>query len=204
MSRVFIIDDRSLKIDLYRHIFAQVGAEVFFTENAYRFVRYAQELHPDLYLINADMRNTNAEKLIEYMHKHALSELAPLIITSKRTPKFLDKGISHHIKDKNITTELPELAQTYCRGGYQYDVLLLEKEPQMPLIPTVDTQKDWSCFKVYDPQGARLFLQKNQSRIIAVHCPTVQFQNMKKTLQIGNVVHIENVAYLNNLVSFIK
>lgn len=204
MSRVFIIDDRSLKIDIYRHIFAQVGAEVFFTENAYRFVRYAQELRPDLYIINADMRSTNAGKLIEYMHKHGLSDIAPLIIISKRKQKLFNHGVSHYIKDKKLTTELPELARTYCRGGYQYDVLLLEKEPHMPLMSNADTQNDWSCFKVYDSQGARIFLQKNQSKIVAVHCSPLQFPNMKKTLKIDNAVHVENIAYLNNLVSFMK
>jgi len=204
LSRVFIIDDRSVKIELFRHIFAQVGADVFFTENAYRFVQYARELRPDLYVINADMHNTNAAKLIEYMHKHGLTDTAPLIVTSKRKQKLLDKGISHHIKDTNIATELPELARTYCRGGYQYDVLLVEKFLHTPLLSSQNTKNDWSCFKVYDSQGARIFLQKNQSKIVAVHCPSFQFAETRKRLEIDNAVYVENVAYLNNLVSFIK
>ena len=202
MSRVFIIDDKHTDLNIFHNAFEHVETDVFFTENAYQFVRYARELLPDLYIVNTNMKNTNSRAVIEYLINQKLTAKAPLVAISDDPQTTTYDGISHYINTDEITTLLPELVSSYCKGGRQYDVLLIEKDLSSPLF--VAENNKLSCFKVNDSQGAQIFLNKNHSKIVAIHCCPTQYKKLKNQLKNDNAIYIENVAYLNKLVSFIK
>ncbi len=201
MSRVFIIDDDGTDITAFHDALKNTGSEVFFTGNAYKFIRYAQELTPDLYIINTDMENTDSHAVIEYMMSQNFSHRAPIVAVSNKL-NIISDGISHYLKRSEIATLLPEITNSYCKGGQYYDVLLVEKDFSSPL--SMSECRNLSCFKVNDSVAAQLFLGKNHTKLVAIHCPKSQYKQLKQQLKNDNAIYVENVAYLNNLVSFIK
>lgn len=202
MGRVFIIDDNRQDLNMFNDILKGNSTDIFFTENAYQFIRYAQELSPDLYIINSDMKNTNSKALIEYLVGNNFTQKAPLVTIADNPLNTIINGISHYVNRSEISAILPELAQSYCKGGRQYDVLLLEKNLSSPLC--LKQSDDLSYFKVNDSHGAQIFLSKNQTKLVAVHCSNPQYRIIKQRLKNNNAIYVENVAYLNKLVSFIK
>ena len=49
---IFVIDDEKNHYDVYPHILEESGFEVFATENAFKLIRYAPELKPELYVFS--------------------------------------------------------------------------------------------------------------------------------------------------------
>ncbi len=202
MSRVFIIDDKHADLNIFHNALENVETDVFFTENAYKFVRYAQELSPDLYIVNTNMKNTNSRAVIEYLISQKLTAKAPLVAISDNPQTITYDGISHYLKSEEISRILPELVRSYCEGGRHYDVLLVEKDLSSPL--SITDNNNLSCFKVNDSRGAQIFLGKNHTKVVAIHCCPTQYKILKRQLKNDNAIYIENVVYLNKLVSFIK
>lgn len=205
MGRVFIIDDEKPHITPYPRLLEEKGFEVFATENAFKLIRYAPELKPEMYVINADMKKTDYVSVVGHLVENHFTDTAPLVVLSGNYKDVWLHGVSHYLQHKESRQKLPLLAKTYCGGGRYYDLLLLEDflpEARFPHLRTKELKI--SYFTVFDVSAARVFLQKNKTSVVAIHCLSERYEELKRMLNEDNVFYVENLKNFKDLVSFIK
>ena len=205
MCRVFVIDDEKNHYDVYPHILEESGFEVFATENAFKLIRYAPELKPELYVVNSDMYDIDYNNLVEHLVINHFTDNAPLIVMYGNNEKIWHQGVSHYLHKPDEHKELPKIAQAYCGGGGKYDVLLIDD-----FIPT-NNSKDISInslnisyFNVHDTKAAKKFIERNSINAVAVHCKAERYDKIKKYLGFDNTFYVENITNVKDLISFIK
>lgn len=205
MNRVFIIDDDKRHGDFYPHLLEDNGFEVFSTENAFNFVRYAMELHPDVYVINSNLTYTDYNGLVDHLVANHFSDDAPLVVMYGDNRQGGHRGVSHYLHERNEFERLPEIAGAYCLGGGSYDVLLLEDYlPWEDVNRSIINEMNVSFFDVYDLHAAQMFLRKNKIRSVVIHSSPEKYENLKRGLGFENTFYVENLSNLEDLAPVIQ
>lgn len=205
MNRVFIIDDDKRHGDFYPHLMENNGFEVFATENAFNFVRYASELHPDMYIINSNLSYTDYNGLMDHLIAHHFADNAPLVVMYGDNNRAGHLGVSHYLHEHNEFERLPEIAGAYCLGGGKYDVLLLDDYlPWESDSHTIIKEMKVSFFDVYDLHAAQMFLRKNMIRSVVIHSLPEKYESLKRGLGFENTFYVENLSNLEDLAPIIQ
>ncbi len=204
-GRIFMIDNGSKIDDRYQHLLEENGYEVFATNNAYQLIRYAEELHPQLYVVDKNAENVDAWQVLSYLSENHYLDEAPAVMLNTEASQDIFKGASHYISHQNDEEHLLEIADTYCRGGRGYKILLLEDF--LPYSANEFNGMDEfqiSYFKVYDTHGAKMFLQRNAPQAVIVHCQKGDYGKIRNLVGFENTFYVENRGNMEKLVSFLK
>lgn len=203
-GRVFMIDNGSSIGSHYQHMLEEHGYEVFATNNAYKLIKYAKELHPQLYVVDTDAADVDAWQVLNYLSGNHYLDEAPAIMLNTENKNSVIKGAAHYVS-RQESEKLLEIVDAYCKGGGGYNVLLLED--YLPISEDEFSGMDGfqiSYFKVYDAHSAKMFLQRNAPQAVVVHCHKEDYETIKNMLGYENVFYIENRSNMQKLVSFLK
>ena len=195
MGRVFVIDEDNT----YSDILQKRGFDVFATANAYKLIKYAREIPPSLYVINADLKDTDYCGLVKHLVDNHYTDNAPLAVLHSGKKKLWRQGVSHYINKKDVEKKLPEIAEAYCSGGCKYDLLMVDNTPERLKTPC-----DLSAFEVYDAHAAKIFMNKNNVKAVAVHCRSELYDELCSQLGFEKTFYVDNTENIKDLVSFIK
>lgn len=201
MNRVFVMDDDKKHGDFYPRLLEKKGFEVFATENAFNFVRYASELHPDVLVINSGLIYTDYNRLVDHLVANHFSDAAPLVVIYGDTARAGHHGVSHYLKEQGGLERLSEIAGAYCLGGAKYDVLLLddylpeENGEQTAAVKELNV----SFFDVYDLHAAQIFLRKNAVRSVVIHSLPEKYETLKRDLGFENTFYVEKLSNIADL-----
>ncbi len=204
-ERVFMIDNGSADDGRYQHLLEDHGYEVFATNNAYKLIRYAEELHPRLYVVDNDTRDVDAWQVLTYLSDNHYLETAPAVmLNTEPLSSRVRKGAAHYFPRRDNGLFLLEIADAYCRGKQNYRVLLLEDYlPSSEYAGEITDGYQISCFKVYDVYGAQMFLQRNTPQALIIHCRRENYDNLRRQIDFGNTFYVENRGNMEKLVSFL-
>ena len=64
LGKVFMLDDDFILLDMYRSLLESHGFDVFTTDNAYKFILYAREIHPDIFILDINMPVMNGWEVV--------------------------------------------------------------------------------------------------------------------------------------------
>lgn len=203
-GRIFMIDGNNGLNSRYQHLLEEHGYEVFATNNAYKLIRYASELQPGLYVVDNEAENVDAWQVLNYLASNRYLDEAPAVMLNAEASPDVVKGAAHYVARQDAD-RLLEIVDAYFKGGAGYRVLLLEDN-----LPYSD--KDFSgmdefrvsYFKVYDPHGAKMFLQRNAPQALIVHSAEEDYDKIKSEIGFKNTFYVENRNNLQKLFSFLK
>ena len=154
-GRIFMIDNGGKTDGRYQSLLEEHGYEVFATNNAYQLIRYAEELHPQLYVVDKNAEDVDAWQVLNYLSSNRYLDEAPAVMLNAESTQEMVKGASHYVSAKENGQMLVDIADAYCRGGRGYKVLLLED--YLPYSANeFNAMEEFriSYFKVYDAQRA--------------------------------------------------
>ena len=150
-GRIFMIDNGGKTDGRYQSLLEEHGYEVFATNNAYQLIRYAEELHPQLYVVDKNAEDVDAWQVLNYLSSNRYLDEAPAVMLNAESTQEMVKGASHYVSAKENGQMLVDIADAYCRGGRGYKVLLLED--YLPYSANeFNAMEEFriSYFKVYD------------------------------------------------------
>lgn len=200
MNRVFVMDDDKKHGDFYPRLLEKNGFEVFATENAFNFVRYASELHPDVYVINSNLVYTDYNRLVDHLVANRFADAAPLVVMYGDKTQAGHRGVSHYLNERDELERLPEVAGAYCLGGGRYDALLVDDyTPWESGGLSAVKELSVSFFDVYDLHAAQMFLRKNLIRSVVIHSRPEKYETLKRELGFENTFYVEKLSNLKDL-----
>ena len=100
---------------------------------------------------------------------------------------------------------LVDIADAYCRGGWDVAALLLED--YLPYSANeFNAMEEFriSYFRVYDAQGAKMFLQRNAPQAVIIHCQKEEYNKIRGLVGFENTFYVEKSGQYGKLVSFLK
>ena len=204
-GRIFMIDNGGKTDGRYQSLLEEHGYEVFATNNAYQLIRYAEELHPQLYVVDKNAEDVDARQVLNYLSSNRYLDEAPAVMLNAESTQEMVKGASHYVSAKENGQMLVDIADAYCRGGRGYKVLLLED--YLPYSANeFNAMEEFriSYFKVYDAQGAKMFLQRNAPQAVIIHCQKEEYNKIRGLVGFENTFYVENRGNMEKLVSFLK
>ncbi len=204
-GRIFMIDNGSPTDLRYQNLLEDQGYEVFATGNAYQLIRYADELHPQLYVVDKNAENVDAWQVLSYLSAHHYLDKAPAVMLNAESTQTMTKGAAHYVPAEENEKMLVEIAHAYCRGNLGYKVLLLED--YLPYSTNEFGKMEEFCisyFKVYDAHGAKMFLQRNAPQAVIIHCRKEAYKKISDIVGFDNTFYVENRGNMKKLVSFLK
>ncbi len=197
MGKVFIIDDKNDRVEQYSNLLKEQGIDVFATNNVYQMTRYSKELQPDLYVVDADVRDPDYRMLIEYLIKNFKT---PLTVVCNNIEDAWHDGVSHYVLRPMVTKKLGEVAGAYCHGGKKYDFLLLNQKKNADFA----VYKKKSLLNVYNIKAAKLFLQKNRVAALGVVCSPEKYPKLKDKLGFAETFYVEKITKNGDLKAILK
>ena len=95
-GRVFMLDDDLFFLDLYRNLLEARGYKVFTATNAYKFLLYAKEIHPDVVVLDINMPDVSGWEVLQLLDDETKIR-EPVIMTTMEADKGLAvaKGVAH-------------------------------------------------------------------------------------------------------------
>lgn len=197
MGKVFVIDDKKDRVEQYANLLKEQGIEVFSTNNVYKMIKYTKELSPDLYVVDAEVKDPDYEMLIEYLVKNFR---IPLAVICKSIENAWYKGVSHYILKSMINEKLREVATAYCYGGRKYDFLLLNQKKNVGF----ELHKKKSLLNVHNVMAAKLFLQKNEVGALGVLCNPNKYQRLRDKVGFSETFYVEKITKNGDLKAILK
>lgn len=94
-KKVFLLDDDKIFLKFYQSLLVAKGYDVFATDNAYKFLLYAKEVHPDVIMMDYNMPKMDGIEVIDNIKKINSLRLVPIIMASTMENKNIaeEKGI---------------------------------------------------------------------------------------------------------------
>lgn len=197
MGKVFIIDDKNDRVEQYSNLLKKQGIDVFATNNVYKMTKYSKELQPDLYVVDADVKDPDYRMLIEYLIKNFKT---PLTVVCNNIEDAWHDGVSHYVLRPMVTKKLGEVAGAYCHGGKKYDFLLLNQKKKVGMALV----KEKSLLNVHNVMAAKLFLQKNNVEALGVYCNPEKYSKLRDRLGFAKTFYVEKIAKNGDLKTILK
>ena len=197
MGKVFIVDDKKERADLYAKLLEKKGIDVFTTNNVYKMTKYSKELSPDLYVIDAEIQDPEYRVLLNYLVKNFK---IPLAVICNNIEKAWYYGVSHYITKDIVAKKLPEVAEAYCKGGKKYDFLLFDQKNYRNF--TLEEKK--SFLRIHDMRAAKVFLEKNAVRAIGLCCNREKYSELSKKFAAAKTFYVEKITKNGDLKAILK
>lgn len=194
-GRVFMLDDDQIFLELYENLLESKGYEIFATDNAYKFLMYGRELNPDVMFLDVNMPRLSGWDVLERIANDDILQDIPVVMltVSQDEDLAMVKGAAHFLYKPLVVEEMTEILESYCRGGKNHDILLLEDyEPMFYNLAQFIRQNHRSCFCTHNLRAAKRYLQKNEPKKIAVrYCPE-RFEEVRQNLNKDNLFRVED------------
>ena len=179
------------------------GYLVFSTANVYKFVRYAQELQPDLIVFDMDAKAIQDERVVNYLQRYQYQSHRPVLMLGKRLDRCY-QGVAHYEQKPYTLKDFDAIIESYCQGNQEHDVLLIDdcvhKDNK---IKNAILEQNLSCFDVSDADAARYYLQKNRPRCICLNMPYDKCTKIEAKLGHDKIFFVDNYKQVKNLARLI-
>lgn len=206
LGKVFILDDDLFFLDLYRELLESRGYGVFTASNAYKFLLYAKEIHPDVVVLDINMPDVSGWEVLQLLDDGTKNS-APVLMTTVEADKELAvaKGVAHYLPKPLNAEYFMDIVETYCIGHKMHDVLLLEDyDPFDRSIFEALREFQLASFVVNNICAAELYLNKNRPKAVCVHYDRQRFEKVKPQLKHDRIIYVENRDNIKNLASLLK
>jgi DNA-binding response OmpR family regulator len=179
------------------------GYLVFSTANVYKFVRYAQELQPDLIVFDMDAKAIQDERVVAYLQRYQYQSHKPVLMLGKHFDRCY-QGVAHYEQKPYTLKDFDDIIDSYCKGNRQHDVLLIDDcvHKDDKIRDTILGQ-NLSCFEVSDADAARYYLQKNHPRCICLNMPYDKCAKIESKIGHDKVFFVDNYKQVKNLARLI-
>ncbi len=206
-GKICMLDDDRMFLKLYRHFLESKGYQVFTTDNAYKFLLYGREILPDVMFLDINMPRINGWEVLEKINTDEVLKEIPIAILSVNQDEDLAeaKGVSHFLYKPLAIEEVIELLESYCVGGKDHDLLLIEDyEPLFRGMKERLRRRNYSCFCTNSAKGAKKYLKKNKPKKICVKMSDERFEPVRAELAEQELVRVNNLQEIENIVAQIK
>lgn len=199
-----MLDDDQIILELYRNYLEAKGYEVFATTNAYQFVRYAQEVVPEVLIMDVNMPEVLGWEVLTRIERFEKLREIPVVMLSVGFDVDLAavKGAAHFLHKPAEMDELMEIVEAYTLGAQEKDLLLLEKyDPEFDALAEDIKRHSWSCFRLHNADVAVHYLRKNRPHLVCVRTDEAGFARVRPMLNHPKVHRIEGI---DNIVDLMK
>lgn len=206
-GRVFMLDDDVIILNLYHDLLEAKGYDIFTTNNAYKFLLYAKEMLPDIFILDLNMPEVTGWEVLEMISKDEKLRQVPVLLFTVHSDKELAnmKGVAHFLHKPVAVEKLTEVIGAYCSGGKNPDILLInDYNEDGTAIKEAIEEKQLSYFELNDVKFANIYLKKNHPKIVCVRYPKQRYDEMKADIKHDKVFYVENRQNIEELVSFLK
>jgi polar-differentiation response regulator divK len=207
LGKVFMLDDDLILLDMYRSLLESHGFDVFTTDNAYKFILYAREIHPDIFILDINMPVMNGWEVVLRLKREERLKHIPVVMLTVRHDKRLAHayGIANYLNKPLDAPGLLDVVESYCVGSKNHDILLLgDFWPESNILRTEMSRRQWVFFEVYDLEAAELYLSKNRPKAVCLGMPEDKCEQARLRLNHPLIMPLRNMQDLNNLERFIK
>lgn len=202
LGKVFMLDDDGIILDLYKEFFEAKGYDVFVTTNAYKFLLYAKEINPDVFILDVNMPTMNGWEVLQRLHQDNLLRDIPVIMLSisRDVDWALAQGAAHFLAKPLNIEELDDIIEAYCLGNKHHDILLLENFANLnsPFEQSI-RKKQIPYFLVHDVRAAWRYLQKNLPRMVCVCYPDDDYEKIRKQLVFDRIVKVDSKQSIEDI-----
>ena len=204
-GRIFMISSVADSNNIYRRFLEQQDYEVFVTDNPYKLIKYADELRPSLYILDAATANVNMWEVLRYLKEQRYTAEAPAVVLNVAADSRLEKGAAHYLPPHASPNRLSAIAKAYIQGGSRYKMLLLDD-----CLPANGKQLrrfgrlPVSYFKVHDCNAADNFLHHNHPALVAVHSRAEDYAGIRDFLGYEQTFYIENQHNIKELFAILQ
>ncbi len=202
LGRVFMLDDDKIFLELYQNLLEAKGYDVFATDNAYKFLMYGRELHPDIMFLDLNMPEMNGwDVLARIAEDQVLSEIPVAMLTVSRDEDLATvKGVAHFLHKPVDYAQMSEILESYCQGRKNHDFLLIQDyEPLFAQMVNMLKSKNHSCFSTHSVKAAKRYLKKNKPKKIAVKLSDEAFEKAQNYLEGEELIKVNGLHDLENL-----
>lgn len=206
-GKVFMLDDDKLMLEMYKTLLESRGFEVFTTDNAYKFILYAKEIRPDIFIVDINMPEMSGwEVVLKLKQDEQLRHIPVVILTVRHDAELAATyGVANFLNKPLEAEKLLDVAEAYCLGAKKHDILLLGKfDHQDEIIKTEIKRHDWSWFEVYDLEAAGRYLEKNSPQVVCLELEGDNYTRAKQYLNHQLILPLQNLQDVENLERFIK
>ena len=206
-GKVFMLDDDKLMLEMYKTLLESRGFEVFTTDNAYKFILYAKEIRPDIFIVDINMPEMSGwEVVLKLKQDEQLRHIPVVILTVRHDAELAATyGVANFLNKPLEVEKLLDVAEAYCLGAKKHDILLLGKfDHQDEIIKTEIKRHDWSWFEVYDLEAAGRYLEKNSPQVVCLELEGDNYIRAKQYLNHQLILPLQNLQDVENLERFIK
>lgn len=206
-GKICMLDDDSIILEMYESWLRERGYEIFATANAYKFIRYAIEMEPDLFILDLNMPDISGWEVLEAVDQVEKLKPVPVILLTVRAERDLavGRGVAHYVNKPSRMENILELVETYCVGKKKHDVLLVDGyEPLDNTMCFAITKQNLSCFEVHDVDAAKCYLRKNHPRCVCLQLPFDYYKKIEFEIEHDKIFYVENAANLENLASLLQ
>ncbi len=201
-SRIFMLGDEN-NFCAGRRLLEDNGYDVFATDNAYLFVSYAGELHPQLFVLDGQAKGTDCAEVLDYLWQNGYLEEAPGVVINGGLKPVKAGEAAHYLFAGEKAEKLLVIANAYCRGKEKYRLLIVENFPPCSAKSFAGQNMfPASCFQVDNVSGAKVFLRHNKPQAVAVHCRREEFEPICRQMGLSTAYFVENQEKLEKILSF--
>ena len=207
LGKVFMLDDDLILLDMYKSLLESHGFDVFATDNAYKFILYAREIHPDIFILDINMPMMSGWEVVVRLKREERLRHIPIVMLTIRYDKKLAQayGVANYLNKPLDASGILDVVESYCVGAKNHDILLLgDFRFESNLLKTEMKRRRWTFFEVYDLEAAELYLRKNRPKVVCLCVTEDKFEQARRRLDYPLIMPLQNVQDLNNLERFIK
>lgn len=207
LGKIFMLDDDIVLLDMYRHLLEGMGFDVFTTSNAYKFLMYAKEIQPNVFILDLNMPETNGwDVLMRLKEEDLLKKIPVVILTVESDPDLAQaSGVAHFLHKPLEADKLKEIVETYSVGNKKHDLLLIDDfRPLFSALKSEMDKRDWRYFEVHDLGAAKVYLSKNTPKAVGIGLSDQPFEKVRPQIDHARVFKFENLQNLDQLAPFIK
>lgn len=206
-GRVFMLDDDMIMLNMYHDILEARGYDVFTTNNAYKFLLYAKEVTPTIFIIDVNMPQVTGWEVVKMIAKEPKFDEVPIVMYTISSDRDLAhvSGIAHFLHKPVDTEKLIEVIDAYCAGHKKHDILLIEDyEPEISEVKQALDEMKIDYFEVNDVRFANVYLGKNKPKIVCVKFDRSKFDEVKDEIHHDKIFYVENRQNIKELSSLLK
>lgn len=206
LGKICMLDDDEIVLDLFNDWLSSRGYEILATPNVYKFLSYAREIIPDVFVLDLSMPEISGWEVLELIDDDKRLRTVPVMMITHSAEKNLAKhtGVAHYIPKPTSLEKVMDIIEAYCIGRKDHDILLIDKyEPENNLAVVTLARQNLTCFEVHDPEAAKVYLDKNFPRGICVYLPYEECQGWELPIKNEKIFYVENPHSLENIAALL-
>jgi len=189
---IFYYDARRGVQSAFNDIFENKALKTFTSDNIYRFLRYAEELAPEVMILNLSNDDRQISAIIQTLENKLKTDDFPIVVLySHNEPFEVSPRVAHYLNMPLDYYRLTDIVESYSFGSKKHQILLLDR-----FLPQSDKLHEWlaarniSYFEVHNIDAAARYLQKNQPHAVWVEYAP-EFISARHTLPHQRIFYVD-------------